>query len=73
MKDISSGLMFATMKSYMNFIMIEKVEKLAAILHDKTEYVIHTRNLNQTLNHGLVLKKFIELLSLTKILGKIIY
>ena len=32
---------------------IEKVEKLVANLHNKTEYVIHIRNLN----HGLVLKK----------------
>ena len=36
---------------------IEKVEKLVANLHDKTEYVIHIRNLKQTLNHGLVLRK----------------
>ena len=36
---------------------IEKVEKLVADLHDKTEYVIHIRNLKQALNHGLVLKK----------------
>ena len=36
---------------------IEKVEKLVTNLHDKTEYVIHIRNLKQTLNHGLVLKK----------------
>ena len=35
---------------------IEKVEKLAANLHDKTDYVIHMRYLEQTLNHGLVLK-----------------
>ena len=35
----------------------EKAEKLAANLHDKTEYVIHTRNLKQALNHGLVFKK----------------
>ena len=34
-----------------------KVEKLVANLHDKTEYVIHIRNLKQALNHGLVLKK----------------
>ena len=34
----------------------EKVEKLVANLHDKTEYVIHTRNLKQALNHGLVQK-----------------
>ena len=36
---------------------IEKVEKLVANLHDKTEYVIHIRNLKQALHHGLVLKK----------------
>ena len=36
---------------------IEKVEKLVANLHDKTEYVIHIRNLKHALNHGLVLKK----------------
>ena len=36
---------------------IEKVEKFVANLHDKTEYVIHIRNLKQALNHGLVLKK----------------
>ena len=34
----------------------EKVEKLVANLHDKTECVKHIRNLKQTLNHGLVLK-----------------
>ena len=36
---------------------IEKVEKLVANLHEKSEYVIHIRNLKQPLNHGLVLKK----------------
>ena len=36
---------------------IEKVEKLVANLHDRTEYVIQIRNLKQSLNHGLVLKK----------------
>ena len=36
---------------------IEKVEKLVANLHEKTEYVIHIRNLNRTLDNGLVLKK----------------
>ena len=35
----------------------EKVEKLVANLRDKTEYVIHIRNLKQALNHRLVLKK----------------
>ena len=36
---------------------VEKVEKLVANLHDKTEYVIHIRKLKQTLNHELVFKK----------------
>ena len=35
---------------------IEKVEKLVANLHHKTEYVIHI-NLKQVLNHKLELKK----------------
>ena len=39
---------------------IEKVEKLVTNLNDKTEYVIHIRNLKQALNHRLILKKFIE-------------
>ena len=49
-------------------IKIGKVEKLAANLHDKTEYVIHIRYLKDALNHKLVLKKFIELLNVIKIL-----
>ena len=36
---------------------IEKVEKLVANLHDKTEYVMHIKNLKQEFYHGLVLKK----------------
>ena len=35
---------------------IEKPEKLVDNLHDKTEYVIHIRNLQQELNNGLVSK-----------------
>ena len=38
-------------------IKIEKVKKLVANLHDKTKYVIHTRNLKQALNDGLVFTK----------------
>ena len=30
---------------------IEKNEKLVDDLHDKTEYVIHIKNLKQALNH----------------------
>ena len=37
-------------------VKIEKVEKVVANLHDKTEYVIHIKNLNQVLNYGFVLK-----------------
>ena len=36
---------------------IRKVKKLVTNLHDKTKYVIHIRNLEQALNHGLILKK----------------
>ena len=39
---------------------IEKVEKLVASLHDKTEYIIHIRSLKQALNHGLILEKSSE-------------
>ena len=31
---------------------IGKIEKVVTNLHDKTEYVIHIRNLRQALNHG---------------------
>ena len=48
---------------------ILKVEKFVSKSHDKTEYVIHIRNLKQALKHGLVLKKCIELLNVIKKLG----
>ena len=38
-------------------IKIENVEKLVANLQDKTEYVIHIRNLKQAFDYELVLKK----------------
>ena len=37
---------------------IEKIKKSLAKFHDKTEYVVHKRNLKQALNHRLVLKKW---------------
>ena len=37
-----------------------------ANLHDKTEYVIHTKNLKQALIHGLVLKKVYKVIKLTQ-------
>ena len=36
---------------------IEKVEEFVLNLYDKTEYVIHIRNLKRAVNHGLVFKK----------------
>ena len=36
---------------------IEKVKKIIDNLHDKTEYIIHIRNLKQVSNHGLILNK----------------
>ena len=47
---------------------IEKVEELVAKLHYKTEYVIHARSLKEAVNYGLILKKFLELLNLIKML-----
>ena len=41
---------------------IKKVKKLVANLHDRTEYVIHIRNLKQALNNGLDLKKVLRLI-----------
>ena len=67
MENISSKFMFNILKKLherhndLPFLpermKYEKVEKLITNLHDKTEYVIHRRNLKQALNHGLVLKK----------------
>ena len=48
---------------------LNKVEKLVANLHDKTEFVIHIRNLKQALIHGLVWTKFIEWINLIKMVG----
>ena len=42
-----------------------KVEKLVTNLHDKNEYIVHIRNLKQTLNHKFC-KNFIEQLNLIK-------
>ena len=49
---------------------IEKAEKLVANLHDKTEYVIHIRNLKQALNHWLVLKKLQRVIKFNQKLGE---
>ena len=45
---------------------IEKLDKLFANAHDKTEYVVFIRNLKQALNHGLVLKKVHRVIKLNQ-------
>ena len=45
---------------------IGNFKKLVANLCDKTEYVIHIRNLKQTLNHGLVFKKIHRVIKFNK-------
>ena len=37
---------------------IKQIENFVPNLHEKTEYVIHIRNLKHALNHRLVLRKF---------------
>ena len=39
------------------FFLLKTIRKHVTNFHDKTEYVIHTRNIKQALNHGLVLEK----------------
>ena len=51
--DLHNDLLFLSEK-----MTTEKVEKLAANLHGKTESVIHIRNLKQAFKHGLLFKKF---------------
>ena len=57
--------------SYLPFLperkKLKKFEKPVANLHDKKWIVIHIRSLKQVLNHGLILKTFIEWLDLIKI------
>ena len=48
---------------------IKNVEKFVTNLDDETEYVIPMRNLKQSLNHGLILKKVYKQLNLIKKLG----
>ena len=52
---------------------IEKVEKFVANSHDKTEYVIHTKNLKQAINHRSFLKNLHRILHSNKGLMKMIY
>ena len=45
---------------FLEIMKIEKVEKLVADLHDKTEYFIHITTLKQALNYVLVLKNVLK-------------
>ena len=50
--EIHNDLLFLT-----DIMKTEKVLKLVANLHDKSDCVIHIRNLTQALNHEMFLKK----------------
>ena len=52
---------------------IEKIKKFVANSHDKTEYVIHKKNLKQALNHRPFLKNLHRILHSNKGLMKMIY
>ena len=45
---------------------IGKCSKLVCTVCDKEKYVVHIRALKQALNHGLILKKYIEQYNLIK-------
>ena len=51
----------------------EKVEKLVANFHDNIEYVKHRSNLNQVLNHKLVLKIIHRVIKFNQIIFKKIF
>ena len=53
--DLHSELPFIPEK-----MKIDKCNKLVCNLYDKKTYVVHIRSLKQALNHGLILKMFIE-------------
>ena len=48
---------------------IGRVEKLVPNLKDKKGYVVHIKELDQALKHGLKLKRYIGLLSFNKVNG----
>ena len=45
---------------------IENVEKLVTNLHEKTEHIIHIKNLKKALNHRLILKKVHRIIKFVK-------
>ena len=59
--DLHSDLPFLLERMETN-----KCKKLVCNLYDKKKYAVHIKSLKQALNHGLKLKKYIELLNLIK-------
>ena len=59
--DLHSDLPFLPKRMEIN-----KCKKLVCNLYDKKKYVVRIKSLKQALNHGLKLKKYIELLNLIK-------
>ena len=64
MKNIFLKLLFNILKIYKTFFTWKSKnwkkknkKKLVVNLHDKKEYIIHTRNLKESLTNGLVFKK----------------
>ena len=62
--DIHNDLLFLLER-----MKIEKFGKDVANLHDKKEYLVHIRNLKETTNNGLVLKKVQSLIKFIQKLG----
>ena len=62
--DIHNDLLFLLER-----MKIEKFGKDVANLHDKKEYLVHIRNLKETANNGLVLKKVQSLIKFIQKLG----
>ena len=75
MKDIFLNMILNVLKNFWfhndllfltEGMIIEKVKKLIANLHRKTEYIMRIKNLTQPLNHGLVFKNFYRVIKLNQ-------
>ena len=52
--------------SYRKKMKINKCSKLVCNLYDENNYVVHIRSLKQTLDNGLILKKFHRVIQFNK-------
>ena len=63
-KDVEYPKSFHKLRNDLPFLPermeINKCNKLVCSVQDKEYYVVHIRALKQALNHGLILKKYIE-------------